>query len=108
MDDFEDFLWRLSRHLLTAVAQQPNQMEPYFELSGSDDHMFLTAELPGVRPQDLRVRVCEDEVYVSVVSNGVTVYSGSFSTSRTSPKDARVQFKNGILEVRLPRLKSIF
>ena len=58
MDEFEDFLWRLSRQLLSmAGPQAANAAEPYAELTESDGGVKLTAEMPGVRPGDLRVRV---------------------------------------------------
>jgi len=110
MEDFEDFLWRLSRNLFTAASamREQNQAEPYFEVDESDDGLLITAELPLVKPQDLRVNVSEREVTISVLSGSIVSYTESFECERTDPKDAKILFRNGILEIRLPYKKSIF
>lgn len=110
MDDFESFLWRLSKNLFAAAAasQQQSQAEPYFEVSESDEGVMITAELPLVNPQDLRVNVTEREVTVTVEANGGESFSESFETEGIDPKDARITFKNGILQMRLPYRKSVF
>jgi HSP20 family molecular chaperone IbpA len=110
VDDFEDFLWRLGRNLLAAASatREQAQAEPYFEVNETDEGVMITAELPLVQPRDLRVTVSSHDVTVSVESLGLDAYTESFETGRTDPRQAKVRFRNGILEIKLPYMKSIF
>jgi len=74
----------------------------------SGDGVHLTAEVPGVSPQDLRVRVCDDEIRVEVVENGFTVRSSVYETPRIKPGQARMMFRNGVLEVKAPHARALF
>jgi HSP20 family molecular chaperone IbpA len=109
MDEFEDFLWRLSRQLMNMVGPQAAyRAEPYVELSEGDGGVLLTAETPGVKAGDLRVRVSADRIRLSVVENGFTVYSGVYETGKIKPGEAVIQYRNGVLEVRVPYAKTLF
>ena len=109
MDDFEDFLWKLSRQLFQLMAaQQAGPAEPYAEISEGEDCVRLTAELPGVAAEDLKIQVADDEIRLSVEKNGLPVYSEVFETERMSRGEARIRFKNGVLDIEVPYRKSIF
>jgi HSP20 family molecular chaperone IbpA len=109
MDDFEDFLWRLSRQLLNMVGPQAvYRAEPYVELTESEGGVKLTAETPGVRPEDLRIRVSDDQIRLNILENGYTVYSGVYETGRLKPREADIHYRNGVLEVTVPHRKTFF
>jgi HSP20 family protein len=111
MDDFNDFLWRLSRHLASMVGAEitfGGDREPFIEFTESDDEVLLTCEMPGVKAEDVRVRVCGDEFRVTIVENGVVTYSEDFETGRIKPAEARITYRNGVLEVRIPFKKALF
>jgi HSP20 family molecular chaperone IbpA len=109
VDDFGKFLLMLSRHLMSYTeAQLSPGMEPYVELSEDDSGFRIVAELPGVKPKDVRVRVSEGQVILSVMTGGLDVYSESFLTGNTIPQSADIRFRNGVLWVSVKRKKSLF
>jgi len=109
MDDFEDFLWRLSRQLMNMVDRgQATPQQPYFELTNTKEGIKLTAELPGAAPEDVRVSLSKDMVRVTVMGDCGPAYSSVFDRVRIDPKDARISYKNGVLEVFAPKRKAVF
>ena len=101
----DEFLWRLSRQLANMMGAQitfSNGLEPYIEFDEGDEGVVLTAEIPGIRPEDIRVRVCPDEIKLDIMQNGVMAYSEVFETDRIKPKEAKIRCRNGVLEVRIP------
>ncbi len=108
MEDLDDFLWRLGRHIMDFMSVQNYGLEPYVEFRESEDSVSLTAELPGIRPDDIRVIVLEDGVRVSVVENGFKMYSGFFRARGLGRDQASITFRNEVLEVTVPRKRTLF
>lgn len=92
---------------------------PAMDLVETDDHYVLTADLPGVRPEDVKIAVEDDVLTVSgerALSHEsreegvhrVERASGEFSRSLTlpagvDPQQVRASFEHGVLEVRIPK-----
>ena len=108
MDNFEYLLWTLSRQLLNMVGQTQGHFEPYIEVADTADGIRVTAELPGIRPQDIRVNVSEDELTLTVLKNGLTAYTETFEADGLDEKSARIGCLNGVLEVQVPYKKAVF
>ncbi|MFH0862841.1 MAG: Hsp20/alpha crystallin family protein [Candidatus Altiarchaeota archaeon] len=105
MDGFDELLWRLSRQLANIMGAQitfSNGLEPYIEFDEGVDGVVLTAEIPGIRPECIRVSVCEDEIKLDIVQNGVMAYSEVFETDLIKAGEARIRCRNDVLEVRVP------
>jgi HSP20 family molecular chaperone IbpA len=94
--------------MLGAQITYSNGMEPYVEFDETEEGIVLTAEIPGVRPDNVKVRVCDDEVRVEIMENGMVAYSEVFESDRIDPKQAKIQFRNGILVVRAPYMNAVF
>ena len=113
---FDRFLerpsWDISAHSL----------EPLFDVSVSSDSVIVTADLPKVDPENIRIsRISDDlieitakmRVKINFEDLGVTHRRGEFSCFRCRvplpvPVDtskAKARFKRGILEITLPRKK---
>jgi HSP20 family molecular chaperone IbpA len=111
VDEFEEFLWRLSRHLISvAQANRPHSPadEPYAEITETGEGIRFTVELPGVRGEDLRVRVREDEICLTVLEAGRPAEFGSFDVNDVDPGRAEISYRNCVLEIVLPYKKAIF
>jgi HSP20 family molecular chaperone IbpA len=111
VEDFEEVFWRLSRQLLNMVGAQVSFSqghEPYVELTETKEGVALTAEVPGVRAQDIRVKARPDHIRLQIVEAGETVYSSIFETRPIDPEAVRISLKNGILEVNAPNRKGLF
>lgn len=92
---------------------------PAMDLVETDDHFVLTADLPGVRSEDVKVEV-EDDVLTICGERKISrerredgVHrieraSGEFSRSLTLPagvdaEQVQASFEHGVLEVRIPK-----
>ena len=104
---------------------QPSRMRaaaqwmPAMDLVETDDHFVLTADLPGVRPEDVKITVEDDVLTVSGERklaresreggvHRVERASGQFSRSLTLPagvdaQQVQARFEQGVLEVRIPK-----
>jgi HSP20 family protein len=114
---FEDFF---RAPLVDGIALSSNgHAWPSLEVKESDDHVTVTAELPGLTENDVEVMVddgvltlrgekkCEHEERDQGWSER---YYGHFERSVVLPEGAdeencRAEFRNGVLTVRMPRSK---
>lgn len=92
---------------------------PAIDLVETDEHYVLTADLPGLRPQDVKVTVEDDVLTVSGERKAshesreggvhrIERSSGQFSRSLTLPAgveatQVRANFEHGVLEVKIPK-----
>jgi len=95
--------------------------EPYTDMIETDKEVVFTAEILGVKKEDINLNVTEDRIEVSVEAKkekekkGKDIYEyegryqgfrSSYSTpSPINPNAVKASFKNGVLEVRAPKLK---
>ena len=113
---FERFMERPSWDVRT------HSLEPLCDVFVSSDRVIVTADLPKVNPESIRVNGISDDlieiaaemrVKVNFEDLGVTHRKGEFScfscrVQLPVPVDtskARARFKRGILEITLPRKK---
>lgn len=91
------------------------------KLSATENTVTLKAELPGIKPEDidiavtdealtLKVQTSDDMVAKDDISERVTKRSQSFSRTISLPcrvvtADVKATFKDGVLEVVLPKCK---
>ncbi|MFH1056369.1 MAG: Hsp20/alpha crystallin family protein [Candidatus Micrarchaeota archaeon] len=97
---------------------------PFIDSFETEDEIVITAELPGVKKEDVKLKVDENGVSIKVEEKskheeekkGKGSYYHSYSArfkgysqyiSFATPVDAekaKATFKNGVLEVRIPKL----
>ncbi len=121
---FEDFWGRpMSRRLLASGeggAVVPfEQRKPFIDLIENDKEIIATAEMPGLEKQDIKINITEDRIEISAETKREEkkeekgyIYrerrSGSYyrAISLPSPVDpdkSKATYKNGVLEVRMPK-----
>jgi HSP20 family molecular chaperone IbpA len=110
VDRFEDFMVRFARQLVDMIEYQQDAVDvlPFAECVEEDGFVRLTAELSGVKADELTVNVWDRRVEFIVESAGIRQYSQAFNTGRLERDGAAIRFRNGILDVRVPLRKSIF
>jgi HSP20 family molecular chaperone IbpA len=109
VDEVDDFIFRLGRRLMNMAGVELSYAnEPYVEFTEGDDMVQLTAELPGVKPEGVKVRVFDGAIRLTIADNGLVVYSEDFECAGIARKHANISLRNGILQVSVPRAKSIF
>jgi HSP20 family protein len=95
--------------------------EPYVDMIETDKDVVFTAELPGVQKDKININVTENRIEVIVEAEekkekkeeGIYEYraryegfKSSYSTSVPVDADkAKATYKNGVLEIRVPKLE---
>jgi HSP20 family protein len=114
--------FRNSGRFLPAVRESvPAIGEPYVDMIETDKDVVFTAELPGVQKDKININVTENRIEVSVEAEekkekkeeGIYEYraryegfKSSYSTSVPVDADkAKATYKNGVLEIRVPKLE---
>lgn len=93
--------------------------EPFVDIFDRGDKFVITVELPGVRKEDIKLRVTEDTVYIEAQirrekeleeEGAIRIeryYSGYRRVIRLPeeiiPERAKARYNNGVLEIELPK-----
>lgn len=115
-----DRLQREMNRIVTNFAPGAFGGYPPINVWAGEEHVLVTAELPGLEPDQLDVSIFGDTVTLSgerpqeqPVDNGVKYHrqerwQGTFSRTMQLPfridaENVEANFRNGVLEVHLPR-----
>ncbi len=95
---------------------------PYCDVQETDKEVIVTAELPGVSKEDIKINATEHELEISAEvkreekeeREGFLRREREFSRfyrcltlpSEVDPGRAKATYRNGVLEVRLPKVKA--
>lgn len=127
-DYIEDFKTWAEEIIESAVAERPSwdvescSLEPLCNIFVTPKEVVVTADLPYTEPQTVKVEaISEDLIEIEAKMKrkihfddfGITHRKGEFSSFccqiripvPIEPKQMKIQFKHGILEIRLPRKK---
>ncbi len=93
--------------------------EPFADIFDRGDRFIITVELPGVRKEDIRLRVTDDAVYIEAQvrrekelekEGAIRIeryYSGYRRVIRLPdeviPEKAKARYNNGVLEIEIPK-----
>jgi len=123
LSTLRDEIDRLFESPLTALTQSPNQFSsgwmPAVDLSEDKDNLYLKAELPGMKKEDIQVSIHEGVLSLSGERTlderckGAEVYRserflGRFQRTLTLPvpinaETVKATYRDGILNVVLPK-----
>jgi HSP20 family protein len=119
---FRDFmrgprLWSYREPERVAISE--TWREPFVDIFDRGDKFVITVELPGVRKEDIKLRVTEDTVYIEAQirrekeleeEGAIRIeryYSGYRRVIRLPeeviPEKAKARYNNGVLEIELPK-----
>ena len=79
-----------------------DKREPLVDVVSSAKEVRVIAEMPGVKKEDINVKVSEKSVVLSVDSEDRGYYKELDLPGIVDPKGARSAYNNGILEVTIP------
>ncbi len=121
---FNDFfrgprLWSYRRPGMEFEETEGVWREPFVDIFDRGDEFIITAELPGVRKEDIKVRVTEDAVYIEaqvrrekeLEKEGAVRVERYYSGYRrvislpeeVIPEKSKARYNNGVLEIRIPK-----
>ena len=81
--------------------------EPLVDFIDDGELLIILAALPGVKKDEIELRVTESCLTVSVDAESLEWYDEFKLPAKVKPKSARASYKNGVLEVRLEKLEKI-
>jgi HSP20 family protein len=79
------------------------EREPLVDIIETDGEILVVAELPGVDKEDIELHGTETSLTISVDVPQRKYYKEIKLPARVNAKEAKTAYKNGVLEVRLPK-----
>jgi HSP20 family protein len=79
------------------------EREPLVDIIETDGEVHVVAELPGVEKNDIKLHGTEDILTISVDNPQRKYYKEITLPAKVNIKEAKTQYKNGVLEVTLPK-----
>lgn len=81
------------------------EREPLVDVFPTDGEIRVVAELPGVEKDDIKLYGTEDSLTISVDTPQRKYYKEVQLPAKVDPKRAKTSYKNGVLEVTLPKVE---
>ena len=81
------------------------EREPLVDIIIANDQIKVIVELPGVAKEDIKLRGTEDKLTISVEIPERKYFKEIEMPTKIAPKKAQTSYKNGVLEVTLPKIE---
>lgn len=88
---------------LKGAPQVKEEREPLVDVVDADGETHVVVELPGVEKSEIKLHGTDDSLTISVDSPHCKYYKEVELPSKVRVKDTRSTYKNGVLEVILPK-----
>ncbi len=85
--------------------QVKEEREPLVDIIETDGEVHIVAELPGVEKNEIKLHGTGDTLTISVDTAQRKYYKEVTLPTEVNVKEAKTQYKNGVLEVKLPKIK---
>jgi HSP20 family molecular chaperone IbpA len=99
--------WRVHRRAAprreVTIPEKEGVKEPLVEISEREDHLYITAELPGVEEKDIKLNVTDDKVTISANTPKRKYHTEITLPTKVEPYIIEQSYKNGILEVKFKK-----
>jgi len=83
------------------------EREPLVDVVETDSEVRVVTELPGVEKTDIKLHGTEDSLTVSVDTAQYKYYKEVTLPVKVRVKDAKSTYKNGVLEVVIPKVEAL-
>ena len=81
------------------------EREPLVDVVDANSEIKVVAELPGVEKEDIKLHGTENTITISVDTPKHKYFKEIPLLTRINPKEAKTIYKNGVLEVTIPKIK---
>ncbi|MGB9676627.1 MAG: archaeal heat shock protein Hsp20 [Candidatus Bathyarchaeales archaeon] len=85
--------------------QVKEEREPLVDIIETNGEIHVVAELPGVEKKDIKLHGTEDSLSISVDTPQRKYFKEIALPAKVNVKEAKTEYKNGVLEVKLPKIK---
>jgi HSP20 family protein len=79
------------------------EREPLVDVLSTNGEVKVVVELPGVEKKDIKLHGTEETLTISVDTEGRKYFKEIKLPAEVQPKEAKSVYKNGVLEVTLPK-----
>lgn len=86
-------------------AEYGDDFEPLVDIIEDETVLVILIALPGIKKDDIDLRITENCLSVSVDSEDFEWYDELSLPVKVSTKSAHASYKNGVLEVRIEKIK---
>jgi len=86
--------------------QVKEEREPLVDIVETDGEVHVVVELPGVEKSDIKLHGTEDSLTISVDTPQYKYYKEVTLPAKVNVKEAKSAYKNGVLEVTLPKAEA--
>lgn len=88
---------------LNVGEPEQNAREPYISsiMDEKNNEFNITAEMPGIRKEDIELGTTENEVTIKADGEGRKYYKSVNTPCPVDPDSAKAKYNNGVLEVTL-------
>ena len=76
--------------------------DSFATLDDNEENLLVTVELPGVKKEDIDLRMCNDVIYVKAEKEGVQYLGHIHSTEKIEPKKTEAPFRDELLDIKVP------
>jgi HSP20 family protein len=87
------------------LPQVQEEREPLVDIIETNGEIHVVVELPGVEKKDIKLNGTEDSLTITVDDSERKYYKEVTLPARVNVKEAKTQYKNGVLEVTLPKIR---
>ena len=91
---------------LKGAPQVREEREPLVDIVETNGEVHVVAELPGVEKSDIKLHGTDDSLTISVDTPQIKYYKEVDLPVKVKVKEANSSYKNGVLEVVLPKAES--
>jgi len=85
--------------------QVKEEREPLVDIIETDGEVHIVVELPGVEKKDIKLHGTEETLSISVDTPQRKYFKEVTLPAKVKVKEAKTEYKNGVLEVTLPKIK---
>jgi HSP20 family protein len=119
--DFNERFYRGGRLLPEPGEKMPAPRTAVADIQETDEHVIATVELPGMKKENISLTVTENMLEVKAETKeeekeereGFKSYRSRYTgfyrhlplPTAISPDDAKATYKNGVLEVKMPKIE---
>lgn len=89
---------------LKGTPQVKEEREPLVDIVDQDGAIHVVVELPGVEKGDIKLHGTDDSLTISVDTPQIKYYKDVDLPAKVAVREARSTYKNGVLEVVLPKV----
>ncbi len=97
----------MTRDIKSGRPEAQEVREPLVDIFDEEDYLLIEAEMPGIAKQDVRIGAKEDVLTIFAQRDGRKYYKEVLLPRDIPLKTMKVSCKNGILEIKCPKLRSV-